>query len=57
MEDSAMMEFMRCAMDTNNPEQVLQAAKTIVNARERSWSSWNNNQKNVADRPKADLDF
>ena len=29
-----MMEFMRCAMDTNNPEQVLQAAKTIVNARD-----------------------
>jgi len=34
MDDSALMEFMQCAMDANNPEQVLEAAKVIVTARD-----------------------
>jgi len=34
MDDSVLMEFMQCAMDTNNPKHVLEAAKMIVTARD-----------------------
>jgi len=35
MVDSAMMEYMRCAMNTDNPECVVQAAKMISMARDK----------------------